>query len=82
MNASNGIVYARLFNATSTDLILYKRTHIALFVAVFNTGDAVGIENENDDICHNDEKEQKTVKHLPQFMDRMYLNGIEFLSDK
>lgn len=34
-----------------------KRTHIALFVSVFNTGDAVGIENENDDICHIDEKE-------------------------
>ena len=82
VNASKGVVYARLFNATSTDIILYKGTHIALFVPVLNIGDPVEVENENDDICHIDEKERMTVKQLPQYMDKMYQNGIEFLSDK
>lgn len=64
MNASKRIVYARLFNATSTDIILYKGTHITLFVPVFNIGDPVEVENENDDISHIDEKEQMTVTSI------------------
>lgn len=48
VNASQGIIYARLFNPTSTDLVLYKGTHMALFVPVVTIGDDIAMVNDED----------------------------------
>ena len=82
VNASQGIVYARLFNATCTDTVLYKGTHIALFVPVLTVGDPIEVEIENVDVCHIKEDDSMLANKLPQYMENMFQKGIEYLSDE
>ncbi|CAC5382509.1 unnamed protein product [Mytilus coruscus] len=82
VNASQGMVYARLFNPNSTDIILYKGTHIAVFVPLLNIGNSVEVEDENEDVCHIVEHGNSSDKILPQYMEKMYQSGIQNLSNK
>ncbi|CAG2223353.1 Transposon Ty3-G Gag-Pol polyprotein,Transposon Ty3-I Gag-Pol polyprotein [Mytilus edulis] len=90
VNAPQGIfifiiyfmVYARLFNPTSTDIILYKGTHIAVFVPVLNIGNSVEVEDENEDVCEIVEHRNSSNEMFPQYMEKMYQSGIQNLSIK
>ncbi|CAC5396316.1 unnamed protein product [Mytilus coruscus] len=82
VNASYGLIYARLFNATSTDIILYKGTHMALFVPVMMIGENIEVEFDNVDVCHIDERKYKTDEILPQYMDKMFLEGKKLLTQE
>ena len=74
------MVYASLFNPTSTDIILYKGTHIAVFVPVLNIGNSVEVEDENEDVCGIVEHRNSSNSLFPQYMEKMYQSGIQNLS--
>ncbi|CAG2185032.1 unnamed protein product [Mytilus edulis] len=82
VTASQDMVYARLFNPTSTDIILYKGTHIAVFVPVLNIGNSVEVEDENEDVCEIVEHRNSSNRLFPQYMEKMYQRGIQNLSIK
>ncbi|CAC5370514.1 unnamed protein product [Mytilus coruscus] len=80
VNASQVMVYARLFNPNSTDIILNKGTYIAVFVLVLDIGNSFEVEDESEDVCHIVEHGNLSEKVL-QYMEKMYQSGIQHLSN-
>ena len=62
--------------------MLFKGTHIAVFVPVLNIGNSVEEEDENEDVCGIVEHRNSSNSLLPQYMEQMYLSGIQHLSIK
>ena len=82
LNSSQGMVNASLFNPTSKDIMLFKGTHIAVFVPVLNIGNSVQVEDENEDVCGIVEHRNSSKKMCSQYMERMYQSGIQNLPIK
>ena len=60
--------------------MLFKGTHIAVFVPVLNIGNSVEEEDENEDVCGIVEHRNSSNSLFPQYMEKMYQSGIQNLS--
>ena len=80
VNASNRHFYSRLFNPCDSDVILYKGSHIGLFIPIQEVIDPTEMEDKNF-VCHIEEKDKVSSVQLPEYMTNMYEMGTENLTE-
>ncbi|CAG2185648.1 unnamed protein product [Mytilus edulis] len=79
VNASRSHIYSRILNPCDTDVILYKGTHIGLFVPAQKILSDIGLMEE-ETVCNVREMDTDP-QEIPQYMAEMYSNGRENLTE-
>ncbi|CAG2220799.1 unnamed protein product [Mytilus edulis] len=79
VNASRSHIYSRILNPCDTDIILYKGTHIGLFVPAQKIVSDIGLMEE-ETVCNVREMDTDP-QEIPQYMAEMYSNGRENLTE-
>ena len=80
VNASQKHFYSRIFNPCDSDVILYKGSHIGLFVPAEKIIDQEELLEESC-VCHVQEKDKDVSRQIPAYMIDMYKKGIENLTE-
>ncbi|CAC5364627.1 unnamed protein product [Mytilus coruscus] len=79
VNASRSHIYSRILNPCDTDIILYKGTHIGLFVPAKKIVSDNRLMEEGT-VCNVPEMDTDQ-QQIPQYMAEMYSDGRENLTD-
>ena len=79
VDAANEVVYARVFNPGTSDVMVYKHEHIALFTPVCRIGPVVSVQ-ELSNVCEIEEKKKGDT--LPEHLRPMFERGCTNLDQK
>ncbi|CAC5404505.1 unnamed protein product [Mytilus coruscus] len=75
VNASRSHIYSRILDPCDADIILYKGTHIGLFVPAQKIVSDIGLMEEGT-VCNVREMD-RDQQQIPQYMAEMYSDGRE-----
>ncbi|CAG2235002.1 unnamed protein product [Mytilus edulis] len=81
VDSADGVVYTRVYNPGSSDVIVYRHTHLALFTPVCRVGPVIDM-NEMSNICEVEVDATRSTGNIPEHLRPMFEIGCRNLDEK
>ncbi|CAC5407655.1 unnamed protein product [Mytilus coruscus] len=81
VDSADGVVYTRVYNPGSSDVIVYRHTHLALFTPVCRVGPVIDM-NEMSNICEVEVDASRSTGNIPEHLRPMFEIGCRNLDEK